>query len=243
MNKATFEKKLAEWCEPVKGSDIYFRPFLTKDVPSENGIFIVGINPATAILRSKKLPTEEYAASLHDNYDKFKNIYNKKESPTRNMIDNLVVFLKIKLNETGNPRASIFETDMNAYPAEGEDELKKLEKEEPETFKRGQEIFGEVFEFFKPKMLILHGNSARESMTAYIKKNKLKMIRNPHVPENFKEWGIERLEAEGNPLYTSEDGTCVILVCRNLWLFERLHRPEYDQFTKNFVAQCVKKVF
>jgi hypothetical protein len=243
MNKAAFEKKLAEWCEPVKGSDIYFRPFLTKDVPSENGVFIVGINPATAIPRSKKLPLEEYAASLHNNYEKFKGVYNKEPSPTRNMIDNLVVFLKNKLNETGNPQTSIFETDMNAYPTENEAELRRLEKEKPETFKRGQEIFGEVFEFFKPKMLILHGSSARKSMTAYIKKNKLKMTRNQRVPENFKEWGIERLEAEGNPLYTSEDGTCVILVCRHLWLFERQHRPEYEQFTKNFVAQYVKKVF
>jgi hypothetical protein len=235
------KKKLMQWCAPVAGDDVYFRPFLCQEDPdkidsSKVKIFLAGVNPATVVKDFSD--TGEYVKTLSD-YNAFMNIYREQRikskkrelSPTRMGIESFRD--KVLKNE----HTVVFETDVNAYPTPSQKVLEELRKNNPSAFDRGRQVFLEVFNFIKPQILILYGAEAVEYFLGGAKKNGLLKEGAPKYN------GIKDLEHRGGPAFTvafAGGESCAVFACRHLVYYGK-EGDTYEGFKKTvlkYIKSC-----
>lgn len=147
-------------CKPIDGSDVYFRPFISKGNPQDSKIFLVGVNPATPI-KTKEIDLESYTNLLMD-YQLFHERYldlrgTAGVSRTRMGI---LEFVRWISSYTNTP---VLETNVITYPTKSIKELKRFNKENPKGYNKATNIFVSLLKEIEPSIIILHGaNTVRQ---------------------------------------------------------------------------------
>jgi hypothetical protein len=241
MSKAELTRKLEKWCEQKENGKAYYRPFLCDGDPAKATIFLAGINPATAFYPKDKT-LKEYVELLGD-YEAFMREYEKirkarsdsRRSPTRAKMNKLIDFLKGK-----SGGQVVLETDVVAYPTENA----KLLKSEPDHIKkRGREIFIEVLEYIKPKLLILYGKKAIEYLLSSLEERKALEYKPEIKKSDLKQEKVADLELR-NPLFTikfGNDQKCAVFVLRH-FVAPGFGGESYEKFKKE-LARYIEKAF
>lgn len=204
---------LEKMCEPTDGDITYFRPYVCKGSTGKHGIFVVGINPATAIL-STQVTIDQYVSSLN-NPGLFDEIYSgertktsvNSSSRTRLGINSFVKWLG------QYTEMSILETNVNAYPAPNYRSLKS----KSEAIKRkGYEIFRTVIMEYEPRILIFHSVKAIRAFNNVLEVCGLSTSQQVNTSKD-----IGSLEKE-SPLYDfcyKSGKEATVMACRHLRLY------------------------
>lgn len=189
----------------------YLRPYISKSNPYDSKVFLVGINPATAITPIQ-LNIGEYIGLLK-NYEEFMEFYSKsresqnksKISRTRMGINFLVNWIEQEFN-TG-----VIETDIFTYPTKNIKELNNIDKN---ILNKSVEKFWEVLLEFQPDIVILYGSLALNEF------KKLVIAKNKEIKYYSEEDKIEYIE-EKCPYAKLNIGTknINIIACRHLMYY------------------------
>jgi len=166
--------ELKGMCTPPGPEKAYYRPLLCKNHKGNIDklpIFIVGINPATPIYPKQINDIQEYVDLITD-YEAFTEYYQatrkeagkKPESKTRIAINQFVEWL------SSITQVSIAETNIVPYPTES---LPLLNKEPEEVFTGGTAIFYKLMMHYQPRVMILHGKTTAQKLTALLIKKGL----------------------------------------------------------------------
>lgn len=150
--------KLANICRPPAAGKAFFRPFIAKDPPETAGVFLVGVNPASAIYPEEGIDAASYAEMLFV-YKRFEEYYSSSRvakgkrvvSPTRKAIDDFSAWLKAT---TG---LAVLETNVVGYPT---GDYKELVTQGEDIIESGQDIFRALLMGIRPKYIVLHGRHA-----------------------------------------------------------------------------------
>lgn len=211
-NKKSLEELTLDWVGNPKNGEPYYRPYLSQGNTNKASIFILGINPATTIYKSEKYTKNEFARSLSHPEEFYEKFYSYSGSQkTRMGINSLV---KKIYAETC---CSVIETNINAYPTPEAKDLKNPELREQVS--RGYEISKEVFEFFKPKLVIVHG------------KTTLEYIKNFVTSVNI---DVDKIEHEMYPNAIIKGHTVCLAPCRHLMLYGKVGNS-FNSYTQNLI--------
>jgi len=153
--------QLKEMCMPPDIGKAYYRPFTCRGKIAEDGIFFVGINPATPIMPDD-IGLSEYVELITD-YDAFVTYYKKcRLQNGKAEISRTRIGMNVFLDELScYTTAPIFETDVVPYPTAS---LKLLKKEPAFVVERGKEIYLQLVISLKPRLFIVHGKKSADHM-------------------------------------------------------------------------------
>lgn len=161
---------LKELVTPINNDSIYFRPFVRDKAQTEYEIFFAGINPATSI-STEDMDIDRYV-SLLENYDEFYREYQKlrdkkgKTHISRTRIGT-INFLSDLKEKTGK---AMLETNVIPYPTSN---VKELKKTPADVKKHAMELFYLVLMEYTPKIIIVYGKTALESLVENLAEHKV----------------------------------------------------------------------
>ncbi|MEK4423819.1 RNA 2'-phosphotransferase [Solibacillus sp. FSL K6-1523] len=150
-----FYKKIYNWLMDVEKNEVRYRPFIMDGNPYKSRVFLVGSN-AIPFFMVEQGDEKSFADALL-NQDLLEDLYDRDIHDAPREFKGSLHFakwLQKEFNET-----TVY-TSLNAFQVETADELKKVKKENPQAFARGQVIFDEVFNEFQPEIIILQGTAA-----------------------------------------------------------------------------------
>lgn len=160
-----FYKKIYQWLINEDKDKVLFRPFITDGNPYKSRIFLVGSN---AIMPLKvEANSEHIFAEALVSHALLQDMYQHELLQAPRELKGSLQFSQW-LQQYGE---SVVYTALNAYQVENVEEIKRLKKEDPVNFKRGQMIFCEVLEEFKPEIIVLQGASAVTQFKAMYAEN------------------------------------------------------------------------
>lgn len=139
----------------VEKNEVRYRPFIMDGNPYKSRVFLVGSN-AIPFFMVEQGDEKSFADALL-NQDLLEDLYDRDIHDAPREFKGSLHFakwLQKEFNET-----TVY-TSLNAFQVETADELKKVKKENPQAFARGQVIFDEVFNEFQPEIIILQGTAA-----------------------------------------------------------------------------------
>jgi hypothetical protein len=205
---------MTRWCALPHIGNAYLRPFLVRGPIEENSVFIVGLNPATPIGPAEVSP--ELYRELVSNYTSFMEYY--KAVRLRSNKKRLKSNTRVGIESLGDWIRSItssfpVETNVVGYPTKDEAELKLVPRE---VQAQGIQIFQEVIQLLRPRVLVFHGKASLKRVKAVLVRAGLHL--SAPLPLNL---SIRALE-DSSPIAcgTWSDGTpATILACRHLKLY------------------------
>lgn len=167
------QDELKEFVEGVTTKE-YLRPFVSKYKTSKPNVFIVGINPASSILKiDVNYDVNRYIDLITDResfltFIQQKNIQKGKKpfSKTRIGLNHLVEHLETK----SNGKIEVLETNINAYATPT---AKKLKAIHPSIKQSGQEWFHKLMREHTPAVLIVHSLDATRDLMKWLIANEM----------------------------------------------------------------------
>ncbi|MEC1179590.1 RNA 2'-phosphotransferase [Metasolibacillus meyeri] len=155
-----FYKKIKAW---VTDDDarLAFRPFQVDGNPYKSSIFVVGAFAAPKI-ESDTTDERVYIDALVNGllFDEMYGYEMKRKSREYFGMTYFMEWLQQELDEHA------IATYINTLQIQGAQELKRVHKEAPDLYKRGQVIFQEVVEEFQPRFIVLQGTEAVQQFRA-----------------------------------------------------------------------------
>lgn len=213
-----FYKKIYEWVYEESSEEIIFRPFQVNGNPYKSKVFIVGASPEPL----EGWLTEDielYAEALVDaNYMEEVNEFYEDCSREFKGTLNFVKWMKANYDE------DVVITNLNSYCAIEERELKELKKKQDPLFKKGEQLFNEVLNEFKPEIIVIHGSKPwKEFLERY--QNRIVPRVNTILTDS-----VQLLEQQGviAEMQLHSGKLVKILVCRSMSHFGK----EGTSFTK-----------
>ncbi|WP_214873575.1 hypothetical protein [Exiguobacterium sp. s140] len=164
---------LKEFVESITTKE-YLRPFVSKYKWSKPNVFVVGINPASSILKiDVNYDVNRYIDIITDResfltFIQQKNIQKGKKpfSKTRIGLNHLVEHLETK----SNGKIEVLETNINAYPTKNAKQLRAL----PLSIRQqGQEWFRELMLEHAPPVVIVHSLDATRDLMKWLIANEM----------------------------------------------------------------------
>ncbi|MCC9625348.1 hypothetical protein LPB41_27040 [Thalassospira sp. MA62] len=167
------QDELKEFVEGVTTKE-YLRPFVSKCKTSKPNVFIVGINPASSILKiDVNYDVNRYIDLITDResfltFIQQKNIQKGKKpfSKTRIGLNHLVEHLETK----SNGKIEVLETNINAYATPT---AKKLKAIHPSIKQSGQEWFHKLMREHTPAVVIVHSLDATRDLMKWLIANEM----------------------------------------------------------------------
>jgi hypothetical protein len=167
------QDELKEFVEGVTTKE-YLRPFVSKYKTSKPNVFIVGINPASSILKiDVNYDVNRYIDLITDResfltFIQQKNIQKGKKpfSKTRIGLNHLVEHLETK----SNGKIEVLETNINAYATPT---AKKLKAIHPSIKQSGQEWFHKLMREHTPAVVIVHSLDATRDLMKWLIANEM----------------------------------------------------------------------
>ena len=167
------QDELKEFVEGVTTKE-YLRPFVSKYKTSKPNVFIVGINPASSILKiDVNYDVNRYIDLITDResfltFIQQKNIQKGKKpfSKTRIGLNHLVEHLETK----SNGKIEVLETNINAYATPT---AKKLKAIHPSIKQSGQEWFHKLMREHTPPVVIVHSLDATRDLMKWLIANEM----------------------------------------------------------------------
>ncbi|MCA0981879.1 hypothetical protein [Exiguobacterium aestuarii] len=164
---------LTEFVESITTKE-YLRPFVSKYKLSKPNVFVVGINPASSILKiDVNYDVKRYIDLITDResfltFIQQKNVQKGKKpfSKTRIGLNHLVEHLETK----SNGKIEVLETNINAYPTKNAKQLKAMS---PRIQKVGQEWFRKLMLEHAPPVVIVHSLDATRDLMKWLKSEKI----------------------------------------------------------------------
>ncbi|MEG0440549.1 MAG: RNA 2'-phosphotransferase [Solibacillus sp.] len=179
-----FYKKIYNWIMNEAKNEVIYRPFLVNGNPYKSRLFLVGSNGMPLF---KVEPNgEQLFADALSNQGLLEDLYDSEIHHAPREFKGSLHFtnwLQKELQET-----AVY-TALNTYQVESADDLKVVKKENPEVFARGQVIFDEVFNEFKPEIIVLQGMATLNQFKAMYADRLV--IYNPTITK------VQQLEEEG----------------------------------------------
>jgi hypothetical protein len=193
-------------------------------VPEGNGVFVVGVNPATPIGPDDLAPNE-YRALIGD-YAAFMRHYQaaRARAGKRKLKSNTRVGLEA-LSQWLQSVTGVFplETNVVAYPTKDEAELDKVARN---IVAQGERVFLEVLQTFTPRAMIFHGKSSLTRALPILQQAGLLLERAVDLHLTIRE-----LEAS-SPLVLGiwkNGGAVTIAACRHLKIYGQ-HGKTFARF-------------
>lgn len=162
--------------EFVKGvtTKEYLRPFVSKYKWSKPNVFVVGINPATSILKTDvNCDVNRYIDLITDRksfltFIQQKNVQKGKKpfSKTRIGLNHLVEHLETK----SNGKIEVLETNINAYPTSNAKQLKTMS---PQIREAGQEWFLKLMLEHTPPVVVVHSLDATRDLMKWLESEEI----------------------------------------------------------------------
>ena len=178
-----FYRKLSYWVLDEQ-QNVVFRPFLTNGNPYKARVFVITSNAQPKLVERQE-EMEVFIESLVD-YKLLNENYSHQLKEASKELRGMMKFCASYEEVYNEP---IVISSLNTLQVSDATELKTIRKNNIALYERGVEIFEEVLQEFKPKVLILQGNTAiNEFINKY--KEQLMFLNSPTKK-------VQQLEAEG----------------------------------------------
>ncbi|HDR4914376.1 TPA: hypothetical protein QCR52_004905 [Bacillus cereus] len=206
MNPFFLKENLVDLVKPNKPGLPYFRPFILHGKPEQIDLFLIGINPATAVYPEKGISVDTWIETLMDN-----RYYDAKFSSNGQTRIGIRGFLNYVKRHYPHP---LLETNINAFPTPKAKDLKGNLINE--SVIEGEIRFKKLFLSFEPSLIILHSQHTTKYFIDFLVKNKFISKR-----EVLKKTPI-KLREKQFPHFTfsySSGKVARVFACRHLKLF------------------------
>lgn len=203
-----FYKKIKQWMVDPESEKVTYLPFQSNGNPYKANVFIVGALPEP-YLEIEKDDLLFYSQFLVNPVEFQELYYENLTSISREYKGciNFMDWMKKNFNET------VVLTYLNSINVESTNVFNKLKKQEDSLYKRGIELFKEVLNEFKPKVVIVQGAANWKQFLGQYGEQLIDL--------ESREQSVQLLESHGVvaklPLETGE--VVNILACRSLGNF------------------------
>lgn len=196
----------------------YLRPFVSKYKTSKPNVFVVGINPASSILKTDVDHDVDRYIDLMTNRESFltfihqKNVEKGKQpfSKTRIGLNHLVEHLEMN----SNGKIEVLETNINAYATPTAKQLKAMS---PLIREVGQKWFYKLMLEHTPPVVIVHSLDATRDLMKWLISKKMILPSVYNQSHRLKDW----IDLGPIPITYSNGVTGVVFCTKHLKYYGR----------------------